>query len=123
VTAEDLVLIDLTEPERYVLSRGLAEWGGPARCTDALAVAMGFQGLEDLLAEGHRMRRSIRAGEPLSREDWRRTLVATEVVFASDVFGAGWDWSITTGLSDEETIKTLRALQRKIARAANIHNI
>jgi hypothetical protein len=118
---DDLLTVELTEQERYVLVRGLAEWGGPAHSTDSLAVAMGFGSAEDLLTEGRRLRDFIRSGQPLSRRDWRRTLAATEIAFASDVFGSGWDWSITTGLSDEETIRLLRSLQRKIARSAKIH--
>jgi hypothetical protein len=50
-------------------------------------------------------------GQPLSRADWRRALLATEIVFASDVVGSGLDWSITTGLADEDTIGLLRAMQ------------
>jgi hypothetical protein len=84
---------------------------------------MGFDGVEGLQVDGRRLSQSIRAGQPLSRKDWRRALVATEVVFASDVFGSGVDWSITTGLSDEETIRILRSLQRKIARSARIHSL
>ena len=82
MATEEFTVSDLTDEERHVLARGLAEWGGPARCTDALAAAMDF---------------------------------------ASDVFGSGWDWSITTGLADEDTIRILRSLQRKIARAVKIH--
>src|SRR6267378_3449538 len=36
------VAVDLDERERELLSAGLAEWGGPARPTNALAVALGF---------------------------------------------------------------------------------
>jgi hypothetical protein len=68
-----------------------------------------------------RLRPLIRTGQPLNRRDWRRALIATEIVFASDVFGSGWDWSITTGISDEDTIRILRSLQRKIARPVKIH--
>jgi hypothetical protein len=79
---------------------------------------MGFRSEEDLLrGDGRRLREALDRSEPLTRSDWRRTLLATEIVFASDVVGAGWDWSITTGLSDEETIRLLRAVQRKVARA------
>ncbi|SCL60301.1 hypothetical protein GA0070606_3249 [Micromonospora citrea] len=55
--------------------------------------------------------------EPLTGSQWRKLLLSTEIVFASDVVGSGCDWSITTGLSDEETIKLLRVVQRKVARA------
>ncbi|WP_093572402.1 hypothetical protein [Amycolatopsis rubida] len=117
VKAEELVAIELADDERKVLGRGLAEWGGPAHCTEALAVAMGFRSVADLYEEGRRLHAALTAGDPLGPRDWRRMLVATEIVFASDVFGSGCDWSITTGFSDEETIKILRRLQRTIARA------
>ncbi len=42
--------------------------------------------------------------------------MSTEVVFASDVVGSGLDWPITTGITDEETIRLLRGLQRKLPR-------
>ncbi len=109
--------IELSAAEREVLRRGLGEWFGPARCTEALAVAMGFLSVDDLREQEKRIRSALVANEPLSGRDWRRALVATEFVFASDVFGSGVEWSITTGLGDEETIHILRGLQRKLARA------
>lgn len=117
VDSDHLVAIDLSDDERDVLRRGLSEWGGPARCTDALAVAMDFQNVTDLYGQARRLRSALIANEPLSARDWRRSLVATEFVFTSDVFGSGIDWSITTGWSDEQTIAILRGLQRKLARA------
>jgi hypothetical protein len=121
VATEEFTVGDLTDEERHVLARGLAEWGGPAHCTDALAAAMDFESVEVLLEEARRMKPLIRDGQPLSSRDWRRALISTEIVFASDVFGSGCDWSITTGISDEDTIRILRSLQRKIARAVKIH--
>jgi hypothetical protein len=121
VATEEFTVGDLTDEERHVLARGLAEWGGPAHCTDALAAAMDFESVEVLLEEARRMKLLIRDGQPLSSRDWRRALISTEIVFASDVFGSGCDWSITTGISDEDTIRILRSLQRKIARAVKIH--
>ncbi|MEU7628604.1 hypothetical protein AB0C34_01275 [Nocardia sp. NPDC049220] len=103
--------IELLDAEREVLRSGLGEWGGPARCTDALAVVMGFEDVADLFVQARRLRSLLITGEPLSAKDWRRTVVATEFVFASNVFGSGRDWPITTGFSDEETIKILRQLQ------------
>ncbi|WP_297627024.1 hypothetical protein [Nocardia sp.] len=41
--SDHLIEIDLSDDERDVLRCGLSEWGGPARCSDALAVAMGVQ--------------------------------------------------------------------------------
>ncbi|RKN16696.1 hypothetical protein D7147_23180 [Micromonospora musae] len=118
MSASDVVAVDLTSDERFLLRRGLAEWGGPAHSTDDLARAMGFRDQVDLYhGEGRRLREALDRGEPLSRSQWRKLLFSTEIVFASDVVGSGSDWSITTGLSDEETIKLLRVVQRKVARA------
>ncbi|MEM9204186.1 MAG: hypothetical protein AAGC53_21310, partial [Actinomycetota bacterium] len=35
----------------------------------------------------------------------------TEFVFISNVFGSGRDWHITTGFSDEDSIRLLREVQ------------
>ncbi|WP_211275388.1 hypothetical protein [Actinoplanes rectilineatus] len=121
MAADQFTVSDLTDDERYVLFRGLAEWGGPAHCPDALADAMDFTSAVVLLEEAQRLKPLIRDGQSLNRRAWRRALIATEIVFASDVFGAGSDWSITTGISDEDTVRILRSLHRKIARAVRIH--
>jgi hypothetical protein len=106
--------LPLTGPERHLLWAGLAEWGGPARCTDDLAVGMGFESVEDLFAQADRITPRLRERQPLTRRDWIRTLLATEIVFASNTVGSGHDWSITTGISDEETVRLLRSVQEKV---------
>ncbi len=108
------VQLRLTREERELLRAGLLEWGGPARCTDELAVAMGFGSVTDLFDQGERIADGIAAGLPQTRTDWTRALLATEIVFVSDVVGSGWDWEITTGFSDASTLDTLRRLQHKI---------
>ena len=50
-----VVTVDLTAEERTLLAQGLLQWDGPATRTDALAVAMGFAGVRDLLAESKRI--------------------------------------------------------------------
>lgn len=116
MTADELIHVALDKDERDLLAAGLVEWGGPARPTEELAIAMGFAGLAAFRVDRSRLRTAIEAGEPLSRQDWQRVLLATEVVFASDVYGAGLDWSIVTGISDADTIVRLRGLQRKLPR-------
>jgi hypothetical protein len=101
--------------ERRLLSEGLQQWGGPAKPTDQLAVAIGFAGVADFDAGRERIAAEIELGGPLTTLDATRALAATEIVFASDIFGAGVEWSIVTGLTDEETLRTLRSLQRKLA--------
>lgn len=109
------VQVELTDDERQVLWCGLDEWGGPASCSDSLAGAMGFADCEDLLqGDGKSIKDRIKEGEPLSQVDWKRALLATEIVFASDVVESGSDWSATTGFPDETTIQSIRRLQAKI---------
>ena len=111
---EDRVAVPLADQERRLLSSGIAEWGGPARCTEEFATAMGCDTVADLHAERPRLMGAIGAARPLSRQDWQRVLVLTEVVFVSDLVGSGVEWETTTGLSDEVTIRLLRGIQRKL---------
>jgi hypothetical protein len=111
---DDLVSIPLEDGEVLLLRSGVSEWGGPAHCSNELAVAMGFASVADLLVEGQRLWRSLGRREPLSRRDWARVLVATEFAFASVVFGSGSDWPITTALSDDQSIRLLRQVQGKV---------
>lgn len=113
---EPLVDVTLTDDERLLLLMGLNEWGGPARCTDEMAAAMGFEDCADLKRQGLRLREVVKAGDPLSVADWRRVLMATEVVFVSDVVGSGLDWRVTTGIPDAEALVLLRQVQRKMPR-------
>jgi hypothetical protein len=114
VDATERITIDLNESERFLLRCGLVEWGGPARCTEEMSIALGFESVEDLFAQRDRLIEAIGAGEPMTRFDWLRVLLATEIVFASNLVGSGMDWSITTGLSDAESVVTLRGVQRKL---------
>jgi hypothetical protein len=111
---DDYIDVPLTDDERMFLQSGLIEWGGPARCTDTLASAMGFASVSALHQEGRLLKERLGRREPLSRRDWTRVLVATEIVFASDVFGSGVEWATTTGIPDEDSVRLLRSIQRKI---------
>lgn len=113
--AQEAVDVPLNNEERQLLRAGLAEWGGPAHCTDEFAVAMGFKDVEDLHSQRDRLSLALADGEPLSPADWSRTLLATEVAFASDVIGSGVEWPSTTGFPDADTIKLLRGVQRRMA--------
>lgn len=113
----EMVDFDLDDDARRILRRGLNEWGGPARCTEEMAAAMGFASVVDLFSEGDRIGDAIRDHRPLARYDWARALLATEIVFASDYLGAGVDWSIVTGFSDVDTVDALRRIQRVLNRS------
>jgi hypothetical protein len=114
------VAVQLSDEERALLVRGLREWGGPTRPTDALAKAMGSETIVGLLADTERVAVQLKAGEPLTAADWARALIATEIAFASNYYGSGWDWSSTVGLDDEETIRRLRQVQRKLIGVARL---
>jgi hypothetical protein len=99
-----------------LLRRALAEWGGPAHCSDEMAVGMGFAGAQDLYDRCDGLRAALRDDIPLTSADWARILLTTEVVFVSDLSGSGFEWSTTTGLSDVETLPVLRGIQRKLTK-------
>ena len=106
----------LDDEERRFLRAALLDWGGPAHPTDELAAAMGFGSAKNLSGDTRALWKRIEARETLTTEDWRRVLLAVEIVFASDVVGSGVDFSTTSGIPDEEAIKILRGLQRKLPR-------
>jgi len=114
VSIYEPIAVELTDEERLVLRWGLIEWGGPARATEEMAVALGFGGVRDLLDVGYRIADDIEARRSLPQVDWARAMLATEVAFASDVMGSGSDWIYTVGLGDAETIAIIRSLQRKV---------
>jgi len=111
---DEVVDVALTDEERFLLEQGLVEWGGPARCTEAMAIAIGFDSVADLLASGYRIADDLSKGKPLTRSDWTRALLATEVVFASNVLGSGHDWEVSTGLDDATSIRLLRKVQLRL---------
>jgi hypothetical protein len=116
VEAGDAIDLHLTDDERALLRAGLLEWRGPARVTQELAVGMGFRDQQDLFDDGNRLRLALEAHAPLAPRDWARTVLATEIVFASDLVGSGVEWSITTGYGDADTIALLRQIQRQLPR-------
>ncbi|RKE17079.1 hypothetical protein [Streptomyces sp. TLI_171] len=111
----------LEPPEIALLRRALGEWIGPARCSDELAFAMGFTDAEDLRTRRQQLDSALADDLPLSSADWARVLVASEIVFVSDLFGSGYEWRTTTGLDDETTIRTLRSIQRKLGPTLRPH--
>ncbi|TDC71863.1 hypothetical protein [Streptomyces hainanensis] len=106
----------LINQEVELLRRSLLEWGGPARCSDQLAFGMGFVDARDLVERCRRLRAALGDDVPLTAADWARILLTAEIVFVSDLAGSGGEWSTTTGLADEATIRTLRSIQRKLTR-------
>ncbi|MGI8667207.1 MAG: hypothetical protein ACR2N4_14465 [Jatrophihabitans sp.] len=114
INGYELVEVDLDDGQVELLQAALFEWGGSAKATNKLAQSMGFTDADDLFHGAQRLCEAIRNRQPLSRRDWTRTLIATEVVFASDVLGSGVEWSIVTGLNDSESLAVLRTIQRRL---------
>ncbi|MCX4690769.1 hypothetical protein OG401_41870 [Kitasatospora purpeofusca] len=109
----------LTMHEVELLQRSLLEWSGPARCSDQLAFGIGFADARDLADQCVRLRDALGEDVPLAAVDWARALLASEIAFVSDLAGSGVEWSTTTGRADESTIRTLRSIQRKLARTVS----
>ena len=112
--ARRAVEVDLADDERALLLEGLRQWGGSASPTHELAKAMGFESVRDLDVERRRIADDLEERHQLSARDWTRALVCTEVIIASDVFGAGVEWAIVTPFDDETAVRVLRAIQRKL---------
>jgi hypothetical protein len=108
--------VELSEDEQRLLLDGLNQWGGPAKLTDTSPSRWASRESLTFYAQTNRIATAIESAEPLSALDARRALAATEIVFASDIFGAGVEWPTVTGVTDEETIRLLRRLQRKLVR-------
>lgn len=70
-----------------------------------MAKASGFSGTSDLFRDGHRIAADIRPASHLSIADWHRALLATEIIFASDVVGAGLEWHGATGWDNVTTLR------------------
>jgi hypothetical protein len=116
VEPDEVVDVELSGDERDLLRQGLLQWGGPTRPTDAVAQVIGFSDVETMHRDGERLRQLLRDGTPLSKRDWQRALVATEIVWASNFYGAAGDWEIVAaGWDDQRTLQTLRQLQRRLA--------
>ncbi|MEU7801880.1 hypothetical protein AB0J14_25090 [Micromonospora arborensis] len=120
--AASVVPSDILVPgEVNLLRRALAEWGGPAHCSDELAFGMGFESAADLVAKCASFKLALVNDAPLAPSDWARVMLAVEVVFVSDLAGSGVDWQTTTGFTDAGTIETLRLIQRKLARTVSAY--
>jgi hypothetical protein len=108
--------LDLSDDEVELVRQGLLHWGGPARPTDEFAVAMGFDNASDMSRECSAISAVLASRGALGPFDWTRAVLCLEVAFSSDLVGAGYEWSIVTGFTDEFTVRGLRSIQRKLAR-------
>lgn len=88
--------------------------------TSELAAFMGYNGADLMAKDLRRLTETLRSTGPMTVDDWTHALAATEIAFASEVWGSGLDWPIIWGLEDAETISSLRSIQRKLRMAGLI---
>ncbi|MEV0456522.1 DUF2716 domain-containing protein [Catellatospora methionotrophica] len=107
--AERLDLTGLTAVERELLRLGVT-----AASTSASHL-LEYGDAQAMQADRDRLAGLIASGGPMSRSDFRRALLATELSFASETLGIARDWSSDTGFDDRDTITVLRTLQGRAA--------
>lgn len=110
------VRIDLTDEENELLRAGVGRWSSTAQCTPEYAVAIGFTSVHDSEEQRKRIELLLQEGNELLPIDWARALLTTEIAFISNAVGEGDEWGTITGIRDEQAIKTLRSIQRKLMR-------
>lgn len=107
--------LGLTNDELELIVAGIGQWGGPASPRPESARLVGFATAEQMTAEFARRKPALRDRQAITRREWRRILVATELIFASDVYGAGVEWETVTGRDEAADLRLLRGVQRKLA--------
>jgi hypothetical protein len=108
------ISVQLAQLERDFLVQGLIQWSGATRPTEAAAGLVGFASLEAAAKQIPTLAARLTRNEPMASCDWGRALAVSELMFASDRVGAGVEWEALTGLSDGESVRVLRTLQRKL---------
>jgi hypothetical protein len=106
--------VGLNRDEVELMVEGFGQWYGPARPEPESAQLVGFESADEMADGVSRLRAALRGGAALSRRDWKRALIATELIFGSDAFGAGVEWEIVTGRDDRRDLRLLREVQRKL---------
>lgn len=104
----------LDEGELRLLIAATGVWFGAATPSDLQARAMGFRDLDDLRDHGTSFHERLAPESSFSPLEWTQLLMMAELGFASDIQGAGWEWSVITGIQDEEAIGILRRLQHHL---------
>jgi hypothetical protein len=108
------VAIPLTDSERYFMYMALSEWGGLASYKPRPLPILGVSDWAEFDALTDRLATAITQHESLSDLDWARALFLTEISWASDLVGAGVEFALISH-SDEEAVRLLRSIQRKIS--------
>lgn len=114
------VRVDLTPAEAQLIGSALDHWHRPDLWSDSAAKTLGFPDLDAMvpaILEARTLSVDLEGSRGLSPRQWTQLLAVVEIVFASDVLGAGGTWEQDTGMSDHETLDALRSLQRRLPRA------
>lgn len=80
VSSAKPIHVQLNADEREALPARLLDWGGPPRPTDVFATAMGFTDAASMSSEARKLWQPIERSSSLAAEDWRRVLLAVEIV-------------------------------------------
>lgn len=106
--------VGLSREELKFLIDGLAEWGGVASARTESASLAGYDSAATMDRGAKAIHRTLAAQDRLSRRDWQRAVVLTELMFGSDTFGAGVEWETVTGRDEMADLRLLREVQRKL---------
>ena len=110
----ELVAIDLDDQERELMCLALNEYAGTAKYAyQLLSPVFGQSTKNEWVQLINRLMDAIRNKQPLSALDWARAVFLTEISFASDLVGSGWDFGPS---ADDYWFKVLRSLQYKVRR-------
>jgi hypothetical protein len=105
--------LSLSDEEALLMQQGLAQWGGPGSVSDPVAAFVGYPSAKAMDDDRPRLNRLLAEGV-MEPRDWRRVMLATEIAFVSDMYGAGVEWSIVTPFVDAQSVEILRRIQRKL---------
>jgi hypothetical protein len=107
----------LTLDDRVFLWRTLCLWLGQASTKPVPITVLGFSDWNHADAQVARYLDNLAAGGDLpglDDLDKARMLILAELVYGSDLIGAGRQFTADTGIPDETAIDVLRQIQRKI---------
>jgi hypothetical protein len=110
----DLATIEFTEEEQKFLTWGMAVWHGASHPSSKMRHALGFENYADIFPWTNDKMHAIGPVMEMTRADWTQFITLVEVGFASDNAGAGLEWSPISGIPDSQSIRILRAIQRKL---------
>jgi hypothetical protein len=117
MSRDDLAAIELTGDEQHLLVWGLQVWHGASHPSLAMRHALGFEDYADIFPWTSEKVRKIGPLVEFTRADWTQLMLLVELGFASDNMGAGLKWIAISGIPDDQTIRLLRSVQRKLRSA------